>query len=549
MIKVKKSNINQSVKHIEGQTINELEVDGYKVWTGLPRRQRPVWAGSLKTPAEAKEEKEFEDEVMRISDTLWDYIGDEIQYVVLEKSKQVQVKPYQRKGKYVIGYHRLDPRDKGIVAGVPNFLKKKVPEIKSLDLDKGELKFKDGSGGELVLSTSYGELELKVINLEKKGTGYGTKIINALMDYADSKRVGIVISKAYNKPFWKKFGFREVNLADTLRYEPKIRKLGEPISSKNIGIIGTHHKVEGRQTLASLEIHKEFMDKYILEGMNKEEASKKALDDVRSPEGQKKIKAKIKEIKMSYKKLGEPFKAEPDYWGEPDTNKFLRALYKDTRSIEYLRQEGKQIAEDYRGFIATAEYSTHGDVTELTGEYVKPDDLFMEELEDYNKKFQNEYKKSKVIYRGISAGNIDYAVMDILAGKPLSGDQSEGTMYMTIHPAMAGIFIGDVGEGYVYVLDKEKAEKNGQARPVHYEPVVEWSPEKDYEWEHGKAYTAALADEMEVRSDPIKNPKEVVKEIWIIGPNANKRMDKAQRLYPQFKWRIIPYDELDSLRE
>jgi hypothetical protein len=202
--------LNKSAKHIEGQTINELEVDGYKVWTGLPIRKRPVWAGSLKTPKEAKKEKEFEDAVMRETDTIWDYIGDNVHYVVIEKSKQIFVPAGKKKA-----YYRFDPREK---------------------------------------------------------------------------------------------------------------KLGEPISSKNIGIIGTHHKVEGRQTLASLEIHKEFMDKYISEGISKEEASKKALDDVRSPEGQKKIKDKIKEI-MS-RKIGEPYVAEPPGGFEHPDSKYLSVVRK-----------------------------------------------------------------------------------------------------------------------------------------------------------------------------------------------------------------------------
>jgi len=91
MIRVKGyTKISKSAKNIEGQAVNELETKGYKVWTGLPRRKRPVWLGSLKTPEQAKEEKEFEDEVMRVSDTIWDYIRDKnlypeinVQYVVL----------------------------------------------------------------------------------------------------------------------------------------------------------------------------------------------------------------------------------------------------------------------------------------------------------------------------------------------------------------------------------------------------------------------------------------------------------------------------------
>jgi hypothetical protein len=36
-----------------------------------------------------------------------------MKYLLIEKSKRVSVKPYQRKGKYVIGHQRVDPRNKG----------------------------------------------------------------------------------------------------------------------------------------------------------------------------------------------------------------------------------------------------------------------------------------------------------------------------------------------------------------------------------------------------------------------------------------------------
>ncbi len=101
--------------YIEGQAINELETNGYKVWTGLPRRKRPVWLGSLKTPEQAKEEKEFEDEVMRVTNTIWDYIGDNVDYVVLEKSKQIFVPASMSKK----AYYRFDPRGEPIQVEPP----------------------------------------------------------------------------------------------------------------------------------------------------------------------------------------------------------------------------------------------------------------------------------------------------------------------------------------------------------------------------------------------------------------------------------------------
>jgi len=123
MITVKKYTKLSKGKIIEGQTINELEVDGYKVWTGLPIRKRPVWAGSLKTSEEAKKEKEFEDAVMRETDTIWDYIGDNVHYVVMEKSKQIFVPAGKKKA-----YYRFDPRGEPFVAEPPGGIEHPDPK-------------------------------------------------------------------------------------------------------------------------------------------------------------------------------------------------------------------------------------------------------------------------------------------------------------------------------------------------------------------------------------------------------------------------------------
>lgn len=107
MITVKRyTKIKKGGEVVEGQAINELETNGYKVWTGMPIRKKPVWLGSIKTPEQAKKEKEFEDEVMRVTDTIWDYIGDNVDYVVLEKSQQIYVPASMGKK----AYYRFDPR-------------------------------------------------------------------------------------------------------------------------------------------------------------------------------------------------------------------------------------------------------------------------------------------------------------------------------------------------------------------------------------------------------------------------------------------------------
>jgi len=59
---------------VPDQAIDLLTVDGYKVWTGMPIRNRPVWLGSPKTPAEEKKENEFEGEVMEIAASIWDFL-------------------------------------------------------------------------------------------------------------------------------------------------------------------------------------------------------------------------------------------------------------------------------------------------------------------------------------------------------------------------------------------------------------------------------------------------------------------------------------------
>jgi hypothetical protein len=59
---------------VPDQAINKLTIGNYSVWTGMPIRKRPVWLGSPKTPEEERKEKEFEDKVMEITDSIWDHL-------------------------------------------------------------------------------------------------------------------------------------------------------------------------------------------------------------------------------------------------------------------------------------------------------------------------------------------------------------------------------------------------------------------------------------------------------------------------------------------
>lgn len=77
--------------------------------------------------------------------------------------------------------------------------------------------------GELVMGSGLGTIEIHTINLQEKGTGLGTKIINALKEYADILGKRIVVGKPYNKSFWDKQGFIERN-DGSMKYDPIFRK-------------------------------------------------------------------------------------------------------------------------------------------------------------------------------------------------------------------------------------------------------------------------------------------------------------------------------------
>ncbi len=80
-----------------------------------------------------------------------------MKYLLIEKSKRVSVKPYQRKGKYVVGYQREDPRNKvgepfepgsafvGVQKDFVEFIQKVVPISELRDLKMEEFSFQNFS--------------------------------------------------------------------------------------------------------------------------------------------------------------------------------------------------------------------------------------------------------------------------------------------------------------------------------------------------------------------------------------------------------------------
>ena len=72
---------------------------------------------------------------------------------------------------------------------------------------------------------------------------------------------------------------------------------GKGISKAWVGLGGPDFKTSARSTQAKLAVHHEMSQENIASGMDKDAASKKAMQDLQLPEGQKRLKSKIKEIK------------------------------------------------------------------------------------------------------------------------------------------------------------------------------------------------------------------------------------------------------------
>jgi len=132
---------------VPDQAIDLLTVDGYKVWTGMPIRNRPVWLGSPKTPAEEKKENEFEGEVMEIAASVWDFLENVdgvkrkafLREMSLRKSEswhkaQVQVKPHIQRGHFVQGYPQRRP-DRQVIdqPNIPKELESLASEARKYD--------------------------------------------------------------------------------------------------------------------------------------------------------------------------------------------------------------------------------------------------------------------------------------------------------------------------------------------------------------------------------------------------------------------------------
>ena len=119
-----------------GDTVTELEKAGIYERTRFgkieivrkPTKWKVTFADGSKVIVDARHSKEAVDEGKKLSKFTVQRVEN------LEKSKQVQVKPYQRKGKYVIGYHRFDPREKMI--GEPFTVERMLPTPEALEVGK-----------------------------------------------------------------------------------------------------------------------------------------------------------------------------------------------------------------------------------------------------------------------------------------------------------------------------------------------------------------------------------------------------------------------------
>lgn len=96
------------------------------------------------------------------------------------------------------------------------YLKKRLPEIE--EIKNGVIKTKDGNKIELQMDDGG---NISWLEAQKKGTGQGTRIVNALKEWAMENKQYLSPEKDYNSKFWKKMGFSSTQADDfSTRYAP-----------------------------------------------------------------------------------------------------------------------------------------------------------------------------------------------------------------------------------------------------------------------------------------------------------------------------------------
>ena len=139
----------------------------------------------------------------------------------LQDRLAIAVNPELNVGLNTRAIKRMDTQPKGVggeginplmaeakkYGSAEEFVKARVPEMKTNKTD-------------LVAKNRGDTIEVDDLFVDKKGTGLGSKIVKELENYADANGKFLQINKAYNKSFWGKFGFEEID-SNTLRRDPK----------------------------------------------------------------------------------------------------------------------------------------------------------------------------------------------------------------------------------------------------------------------------------------------------------------------------------------
>jgi hypothetical protein len=84
------------------------------------------------------------------------------------------------------------------------FIQAKVPGVKNVDPKSGIIKMADGTEVEL----GFDGRQIHSIRANKSGTGAGTKVIDALKEWAFENKTHLTIDRAANEGYWAKQGFK-----------------------------------------------------------------------------------------------------------------------------------------------------------------------------------------------------------------------------------------------------------------------------------------------------------------------------------------------------
>lgn len=188
-------------RHIlrKGSDIEKLITEGFK--TGIGPNVVKVWKGKPTTIIQEKYSPKAGDTVVYIP-------KDQI----VDSPNGPKIKPGYKPTKSQIVKIEPKPQDfktaeeyvASKIKNLNSFLKSRVPEIENIN--GNFITTKDGNSIEFIVDPSGESVTISHILANKKGTGIGTKLINAVKDFADANFKSVIVKKPYNEKFWNKSG-------------------------------------------------------------------------------------------------------------------------------------------------------------------------------------------------------------------------------------------------------------------------------------------------------------------------------------------------------